>query len=641
MKKLMLSAVAAVLSVMAVQKVRAEAYTVSEDTKIGDGGTLIAGSDGFPYTGLAFDYTSVTGPLSFLNRVNVNSAKFTIAVPSGKTAYLVGGADNSETVSDTAKCSGILDFASNQGTTVISNGVNNVRLTLTKGTVFFEGGTHLIHAVRHGYSASATYNNATITSDGEYAIVAGGGTVVMNNCTFKKSNTSIYQGNTMDLNQGTWTQNGGEFGTGGGAYGVVYIGGKSSWSEKGANFVYNLEGNGAKFQTQQGLYLGGPVGGSGTITGGGIGTFNLKGGTVTLNSGNHYVGWAAGGTGYFNVCGGTYQMKRYSTSNGAVTMYIGSEGGDGTLSITSGTCSIQGGESESKPNNKTILSLATTETSVGRIKLDGGTLTMGAKGAYIIGGAGESSFVFNGGKLQFNYADAGTAISGLTMFAVGPNGGTIETGANNITLSQELVASGPSDAALTGAFVKSGTGTLTLAGANTYRTPTRISAGTLTVGDDATFSPNSALWADADGTVDFRNTAQTVGGLGGVGTFANVSTLTVNGDIEPAGTNSVGTLTLTVANLNSGRLVIDVDGNGACDKLVVNGNVDLSKMDLYVRGSANIEKVPATSRILTATGTISGKFRSVSHDRPGRGCAAVYGPDGVGIGLSGFVLLFQ
>ena len=74
-----------------------------------------------------------------------------------------------------------------------------------------------------------------------------------------------------------------------------------------------------------------------------------------------------------------------------------------------------------------------------------------------------------------------------------------------------------------GSVCKSGTGTLTLSGANTYFCTT-VSAGTLKLGAPGALPTGSGLWGDG-GTLDLNNfnaSVRLLGGLGG-GTITNAS----------------------------------------------------------------------------------------------------------------------
>ncbi|VTS07656.1 autotransporter-associated beta strand repeat-containing protein [Tuwongella immobilis] len=137
----------------------------------------------------------------------------------------------------------------------------------------------------------------------------------------------------------------------------------------------------------------------------------------------------------------------------------------------------------------------------------------------------------------------------------------------------------------TGGLVKGGTGTLTLAAANSYSGNTQINAGTLRAGAANVFSANSAVsLADAAGaTLDLNGLNQSIGSLAGGGiTGGNVTlgaaTLTVGGNsastsyagiISGSGSlvkQGTGTLTLTGTNTFTGTTTIDagrlnVDGS--------------------------------------------------------------------------------
>ena len=68
------------------------------------------------------------------------------------------------------------------------------------------------------------------------------------------------------------------------------------------------------------------------------------------------------------------------------------------------------------------------------------------------------------------------------------------------------------------ALTKSGTGTLTLSGANTYSGGTTISGGTLKGGAANAFSVASATAVEADGTLDLGSFDEAIGSLSGAGT---------------------------------------------------------------------------------------------------------------------------
>lgn len=612
----------------------AEPYVLSADTKIGTGEDLYLGSDAFPYDGFTFDFSSGVEVLRLVNKVNLNGKNISIKIPNDKTVYFAGGLENNVAFSGATeeKTGGEILSAdtSYRGTLVISNTSVNVRTRSKYGTMTYEGGTFTLGKLQIWDSGHVILKDATVNARGTVSL--GYGSLTMENCAFTKS-ANADNPQYFNVSGGTVYQKGGSFQTGG--WGRLWIGGTAS-TESANNGAYVLS-DGGTFRVSDQL----------TIGHYGKGTFTLKGGKVTNDDASnirHYIGMNATAVGILDICGGEYDLVAgpYSANDGYACIVVGNSG-TGTLKVS------DGGLFTVKQGTGNGASCIYAKVIVARNSGSKGTIIVNEGGTFKtwrgpVGGEGESSFVFNGGVYNGDAwereLDAFTNFDSVKVSALGGEFHVRDTVKTVYTIPLPLVAEDPTAAAV-GSFRKTGIGKLVLSGANSYKVPTVVSAGTLALATDATFSRDSALWAEADGVIDFGNTAQTVGGIGGVGTFANLSTLIVNGDIEPAGTNAVGTLTLDLAELDSGRLVIDVDEDGNCDKLVVNGDVDLSSMDLYVRGSINVGKVLAATRVLTATGTISGRFRSVKHDKPGHGCAVTYEADGIGLGQSGLALIVR
>jgi len=72
-----------------------------------------------------------------------------------------------------------------------------------------------------------------------------------------------------------------------------------------------------------------------------------------------------------------------------------------------------------------------------------------------------------------------------------------------------------------GSLVKTGTGTLTLSGANTYTGATNVNAGTLQAGAVNAFASSSAFTVAGGATLDLNGTNQIIGSLAGAGTVSN------------------------------------------------------------------------------------------------------------------------
>ena len=153
-------------------------------------------------------------------------------------------------------------------------------------------------------------------------------------------------------------------------------------------------------------------------------------------------------------------------------------------------------------------------------------------------------------------------------------------------------------------FAKKGAGMLTLTGANTYKAGTAVEEGTLALASGATL-PATELWAGAGATLLLNSTAQTARELGGNGTVKG-GTLAVTGTIQPGGRHEIGTLTVDGTALTSGTLVVDVAADGACDRLVSTGALDISNLSLRL-GDADLNE--EKSYVLARAAEITGKFR--------------------------------
>ncbi|MBQ0033045.1 MAG: hypothetical protein KBT68_09640 [bacterium] len=166
---------------------------------------------------------------------------------------------------------------------------------------------------------------------------------------------------------------------------------------------------------------------------------------------------------------------------------------------------------------------------------------------------------------------------------------------------------------MTGEFVKCGAAKLVYAGANTYRAPTRVAAGTLAFSSGASL-PYSTVSVDEGATFALVNSTMEIGGVGVLaGTFSNPGNLVFGGATEPGGKGVVGTTILPCTSLafaEGATLNIDVDGQ-TCDCLEVNGPVDLDNLAIKVSGSnsGSMGPVLRTKSALTGTASFSGRPR--------------------------------
>jgi autotransporter-associated beta strand protein len=368
--------------------------------------------------------------------------------------------------------------------------------------------------------------------------------------------------------------------------------------------------------------VGGLIGGTSTANQGAVaGTFGFSQGTVsatTLQVGNR-IGSATGqnntggAAGTVNVGGGTLTV----TGSGAGAISIGvntmTSTGVGTgTQTTDGTVNVSGG-ALTVPNGGITLATSTgsysgagssaTFTTTGTLGITGGTVTVGGdivKGAATSPGSDTATLTLNGATavLDLGGHRIGGTTSSQSIDALNLQVGTLQ---NVLEINN--------GAGLT----KNTTGTLTLAGTNTYTGPTTVTNGTLAVGSNAAIPTGATAGnvvldgGSTAGVLDLNGFNPTINGLVGaagstLGQVLNsatstTSTLSVgNNDVSTSfagvitdngGTGGTvaltkigtGTLTLTGANtytgattINAGTLAIGTGGSLAAGSAVAVNN---------------------------------------------------------------------
>ena len=442
------------------------------------------------------------------------------------------------------------------GEALFVGGQGSGTFTQTGGSVTIPGVAELI--VGGGVSASTgTYNlsgaSSTLTTSEVFVGSQGHGTFAMSGGTFKGTDFTIGgQGGTGVFNlsggslgtqnvvigyadsSGTFTQTGGSVSV---AQDVTVAG------EAGGTGAYNLSGATSTLTT-----------GNIVVGNAGSGTFTQTGGSVNVTGDQLVVG--SGGTGAYNLSGGSV----YSDEGAIVVGHNGSgtfnqTGGSVTTNVSdvilgegtgaTGTYNLSGANS--------ILSIAALfvgSGGTGTFNLDGGTLITDQVGLF----TGTGTFNFNGGTLK--PATSGTYFfAGLTTANVRAGGAKIDTDGFDVTISQPLVHdTTPGAAAIDGGLTKSGAGTLTIGGNNTYTGATIISAGTLQIGNygtTGTLGTNTGAITD-NGVLAFNRSnnvtlANVVSGTGGL-TKLSAGTLTLTGANTYTGATTISGGTLQIGN---------------------------------------------------------------------------------------------
>ena len=339
----------------------------------------------------------------------------------------------------------------------------------------------------------------------------------------------------------------------------------------GRDVTYTLSGGSLRMEShtsnssQTGMHLT-----IGRDNGNNVGKLALQsGGNITIgaNSGAvlNIVGKSSNANGWLDVQGGNLTV---GTANAISQIYFFADGANAgknaTMTQSGGTVTTQGIQFGGTTGTYNATANAT-------LQLTGGSLYVGSSG--ITRGSGNASvltpnIVLSGGTLgaSANWTSSlGMRIgSGVTTIQAGNITGT----AFNITLSGNL----SNVSGQTGSLAKSGNGTLSLSGANTYNGTTTLSAGTLAV-NSATAIGSSALTI-AGGALD--NTSGTAI------TLSNNNAQNWNGDFTFAGTSDLNLGAGAVA-MNASRIVTVTAGN-----LTVGGSVSGSGFGLTKNGSGSL-----------------------------------------------------
>ena len=393
----------------------------------------------------------------------------------------------------------------------------------------------------------------------------------------------------------------------------------------------------------------------GSLTG--AGNVGLGSATLTTGADNTstiFSGVISGAGGLAKIGAGAFTLTGASTYSGGTSLSLGTLGvgnnsalGLGGLAMANGTTlSFLNAANFNVPNaiqisgNATITPPSgTTQTLAGSISNgpSPGALNMSGLGMLVLSGASaytgptnvDSGVLRGGAANAFAPLSAFTVASGAALDLGGFNqaigslagAGVVENSGAGLAVLTEggdnasTVFSGViKDDAPTG-LTKTGAGTLTLSGTNTYTGPTNVDSGVLRGGAANAFAPLSAFTVASGAALDLGGFNQAIGSLAGAGVVENsgagLAVLTEGGDNAstvfsgvikddaPTGLTKTGAGTLTLSGTNTYTGPTNVDSG----TLNVAGSIASSSLTT-VLGGATLTGPGATGATLIKSGGV-------------------------------------
>jgi autotransporter-associated beta strand protein len=334
-------------------------------------------------------------------------------------------------------------------------------------------------------------------------------------------------------------------------------------------------------------------------------TFNWDGGTIQNKSGGNLTvrSTSAGNPLTISLAGtGTHTFEADSGRTITVdsTAVLADKSGEnGTLTKAgAGTLTLNGANTHSGTTTVSAGTLALGHTNA----LQNSTLDTGVSGAQAVNFTVAGANTYTLGGLQ-----------GADGLAISSN--TISVGANNASTAFSGAISGTN-----GRLVKTGTGTLTLNGSNTYTGNTTVSDGTLVVvrtNLTATITSNSI--AVAFSNTPAASTPYTIltGPLAG-GPYSTVTVSSPSGYSGTVDTNA-GTVTVT-SNAVTGPTFASTYPPGSENSVGSNG---LQNLMNYALGGTGTDSTPALP-VLTSDGTNLTLTANIRNDLQGVGVVGQY-----------------
>lgn len=471
---------------------------------------------------------TLTGNNSYTGGTTV-AAGSTLRIGAGGTSGAISGTgtlNNSGSVvfhrSNDISYSGVISGTGS----VLKDG--NGKLSLSSGSSDFSGGL-TIRAGSVNWNSNSALGTGTVTLNDASTGIEG--TALLRNSSGTLSNPVVV------ADQGT---------------GITTIGRESGTQNVIYSGTLSLGRSATLFSgTEDGLVrFSNTISGAGGVTIGGVGRIEMLGdntysGTTTISSGRLQLGnggtTGSVGTGAIDLSGGTLVINR-SNSPVFANAVNATSGGNRFVEVATGTSAtlsgVVTGVGEFWKSGAGTLTLTNASNSFSNsIVIQSGTLRVEAMSH--LGGSG-NLFIGESGSGTFSYAGSGSESTAKLGAAAlqGATGNTIEIiqETANLTITSNIGQTGTDKS-----LIKTGAGTLTLSGANSYTGATTISGGTLVINGNQ---------SSATGDVSVASGAR----LGGTGTMGGNTS--ISGTYSPGAAGAVGSLAFNGKNLtfNTGSI---------------------------------------------------------------------------------------
>ena len=332
-----------------------------------------------------------------------------------------------------------------------------------------------------------------------------------------------------------------------------------------------------------------------TATGAGLKTLTLTGSNTTENRISGAIVNSSSATAVTKSGAGTWVLSANNTFTGATTVSAGTlRAITSTGALGAGALSLGGGTLNLADDTGLAFNRNTTLTASSTLLLD--RLTTGADTAFTLGtlALGAQTLTLTaGGNVT---GTAGVTFGATTLSAAAavfsPGAGTSLTLGAMSGATFGFTVNGAGNTALTGiigttsgTLAKSGTGTLTLSGVNTYTGTTTLNAGTLAANSTSALGDGSAT-----NTLIFNG-----GTLQAGGTITSPSTRTVT--LTSTGLIDTNANSVSVAGIMSGTGGLTKNGTGTLTLSGVNtytGATSVNAGTLSVNGTAIANTVAVT-----------------------------------------------